>query len=125
MRSNAEVVAYYTLMGQPVTEYPDDIEEIDAIAAVDKYKPEVVIGSWITHKYTVERAKLGGNMYGVDEEYVLQSVKKYIMIGNDHVHRLKPLLELYPHEEYYFPWLYSRSMSGKPNVIFVWEKRHE
>ena len=120
MRTNAEVIAYYTLMGQPLTKYPEDIEELDAIAAVDKYKPEVVIGSWITHKYTIERAELGGNMFGVDEEYVLQNVKKYIMIGNDQAHRLKPILAL-SHEEHYPDWLYSRSISGRPNVIFVWE----
>jgi len=122
MRTNAEVIAYYAMAGQPVTEYPEDIEELNAVAAVDKYKPEVVIGSWITHRYTVERAELGGNAYGVDEEYVLKNVKKYIMIGNDHVHRLKPLLDL-PHEEHYFDWLYSRSMSGRPNVIFIWESK--
>ena len=122
MRTNAEVIAYYTLMGQPRTEYPKDIEELDAVAAVDKYKPEVVIGSWITHKYTVERAELGGNVFGVDEEYVLQNVKKYIMIGNDQAHRLKPILAL-PHEEFCPDWLYSRSVSGRPNIIFIWEKQ--
>jgi hypothetical protein len=122
MRTNAEVIAYYTLMGQPLTKYPEDIEELDAVAAVDKYKPEIVVGSWITHKYTVERAELGGNMFGVDEEYVLRNVKKYIMIGNDQVHRLKPLLAL-PHEKFCPDWLYSRSMSGRPNIIFIWENK--
>jgi hypothetical protein len=117
----SEIVMYYTLIGQPVTNYPDDIIEFDAVKAIDFYKPSVVIGSWITHRYQEEQCHRGGNAYGVDENFVIENVNKYIMIGNESVHKLKPILEL-SHKEYKFPWLYSRSLSYENNVIYVWEK---
>jgi hypothetical protein len=116
-----EIAMYYKIIGQPVTNYPDDIIELDAVKAIDFYKPSVVIGSWITHRYEEEQSHRGGNAYGVDENFVIENVNKYIMIGNESVHKLKPILEL-SHKEYKFPWLYSRSLSYENNVIYVWEK---
>jgi hypothetical protein len=122
MKNVPEVFAYYSVMGQPITEYPADVEEIDAVEAIKKYQPEVVIGCWITHRYDPAHREREGNMYGVDEYYVLKNARKYIMVGNEGVHSIKPLLEL-PHVEYRPEWLYSRSISGTPNVIYVWENR--
>jgi len=118
-----DIMLYYSMTGQPVTNYPEDIIELDAIAAIDAYKPSVVIGSWITHKYDEKQHHRGGNAFGVDEFIVINRVNKYIMIGNEIVHALKPALEL-PHKEYKFPWLFSRSLKYENNIIYVWEK-HE
>jgi hypothetical protein len=121
MRNNPEVRSYYALMGQPITEYHEDIVELDAVDAVNKYQPEVVIGCWITHKFDESAPEREGNMFGVDEEYILKRVKKYIMVGNRTVHDLKPILKK-PHKEYQFDWLYSRAANPKENVIYVWER---
>lgn len=118
---NPEIKLFYTMTGQPVTIYPEDIIKLDAIAAVSTYKPKAVIGCWVTHKYREEEHERGGNMFGVDEDTILSNVDKYIVIGNELVHSKKKILEL-PHKEYKFPWLFSRSMNQSKNIIYVWEK---
>lgn len=124
MRNNAEVVLYYKMLCQPITKYPSDIIEMDAISAIKHYKPEVVIGSWITHKYNEKEPWREGNQYGVDELFILENVQKYIMIGNEKIHSKKPILGLH-HKTFRFPWLFSRSLSVDTNVIYVWEKNEK
>lgn len=60
-----------------------------------------------------------GNKWGVDELALIKKIKKYIMVGNLYTHCHKPILEL-PHEEFSFPWLWSRSSLHDQNRIFVW-----
>jgi hypothetical protein len=43
-----EVRLYYGLLGQPTIDPPSDVERIDANEAVKKYRPKVVIASWVT-----------------------------------------------------------------------------
>lgn len=121
LMQNPEVALLYRLMGQPVTTYPDDVIKLDAVEAIKKYKPKTVIGCWVTHKYIEEEAAREGNMYGVDEQWVLKNVDRYIIIGNEKVHGQKKILEL-SHKTYKFPWLYSRSVEPTKNIIYVWEK---
>jgi hypothetical protein len=116
-----DIKQYYAALNQPVTQYPDDIEKLDAIEAIDKYKPECVIGCWITHKYKESEHWRGGNMFGVDENRVIRNVSKYIMIGNEQIHNKKKILEL-SHKDFKFPWIFSRSMNVTGNIIYVWEK---
>ena len=116
-----EVQFYYKLCRQPLTEYPDDIIEMDGLTAIDTYKPDTVIGSWITHQYKESEHLRGGSAYGIDEAQILPKIKKYIMIGNTAVHSVKPILDR-EHKEYRFPWLYSRSMEAQENIIYVWER---
>ena len=123
MRNNKQVAEYYKLMQQPITNYPTDIIEMNAISAINHYKPKVVIGSWITHRYDMTQHWRGGNEYGIDEQFVLDNVEKYIMIGNEIIHSKKPILEL-PHKVFKFDWLFSRSqVKPKADVIYVWEPR--
>lgn len=121
LMNKPDVAALYTLMGQPLTKYPSDVIELDAVEAIKKFKPKTVIGCWVTHKYTEQEAAREGNMYGVDENWVLKNVDRYIIIGNETVHGQKKILEL-PHTEYKFPWLISRSAQPTKNIIYVWEK---
>ena len=83
----------------------------------------------VSHDYKDETiklidCKLMTIVKGVDgyEEWVKdgENVQKYIMIGNETVHYLKPILEK-PHKEFKFPWLYSRSLRHSSNVIYLWE----
>lgn len=119
MQENPEIKFYYQATGQPVIKYPDDVEKLDAEEAIKKYSPDTVLGCFITHKFKEEIGS--GNMYGVEEENILKSVKKYINIGNLKTHGMKPILKL-KHEELYFDWLITRSVNQNENRIFIWNK---
>lgn len=109
----------YQAMGQAPTIYPQDVEELTAHQAVLKYQPDTVIGAFITHKF---KESIGeGNMYGVEEEKIIDRVRKYIMIGNRDTHKLKPILKK-PHKQLWFDWLITRSNDQGENRIFVWQK---
>lgn len=120
MQTMPEVRAYYELMGQPIVNPPDYVEKIDAESAFHKYNPQVVIGSFITHRWREGYSQ--GNAYGPNEESFLGA--EYIHIGNKVTHRAKPILNV-PHEEYHFPWLRSRAINQLQNVIWVWKQQNE
>jgi hypothetical protein len=121
-----EVRIYYALNGQPVTPYPDDIIAMDAVEAVQNYQPQVVVGSWVTHKYNENKHWRGGNMYGIDEDAILNQpcVIKYIVIGNTNIHGNKPIHDRKDFKKliYSHPWIKSRSQSPEKNVIYYWER---
>jgi len=114
-----DVKAYYISTGQPLTKYPEDIIALDAVDAIKKYQPETVIGCWVTHKYKKTEHDRGGNIYGIDEEFILKNVKQYIVVGNENVHGNKKILKI-KHKEYQFSWLYSRATNPRKNIIYVW-----
>ncbi len=114
--------AYYELIGSPIVPYGPHVERLDAAGAVSRYRPAVVVGSWITWRFNHRRPHLGGDAEGVDEAALLARVEEYIHIGNDHVHQAKPALDgdvecLRP------PWLFSRAMNGSAEHIMIWSRR--
>jgi hypothetical protein len=120
-----EFKALYASTGQPTVKYGSDVERIDAIRAMRKYSPQVVIGNWVTHKYRKDAHEKGGNAWGIDEDKILERVEEYIVIGNQQTHGKKHIIDK-PHEKFAFPWLYSRSMHYQDNCIYVWKgARHE
>lgn len=121
MQELPEVKTYYKLLNQPTITYGSKVEKIDAVKAVLKYKPQIVFGSWITHKYDNKNHVVGGNIFGVREEDILKSVNKYIMYGNHKTHRIKPLLQNRKCKIYKGDFMYSRSMSKSENCLYVWE----
>lgn len=112
-------------MGQPPTEPPPEVEKLEAVQAVQKYRPEVVIGSWVSQcpRSGEDPNVIRSTPDGVDEERIwkMPCVKKYIHIGNDNIHGDKRLLHK-PHEKLYFPWLFSRQKEPEKNVIYKWSK---
>lgn len=119
MQERPEIKMYYLMNRQPVINYADDIEKLDAEQAVNKYKPDTVIGAFITHKYN--SVVNNGNAFGVEEELLLRSVKKYINIGNLQTHKDKPILKL-KHQSLYFDWLVTRAVNKEDNRIFIFTK---
>lgn len=117
MQERDDIRALYTLQGQPVIRYHDDIERLDAQEVIEKYKPEVVVGCWVTHVYDAMEHFRGGNFLGVDEDKIVDAAT-YIHVGSDEIHLHKKILAR-PHESIAFPWLYGR---GKQRRIRVWEK---
>jgi hypothetical protein len=109
-----EVITYYKSIGQPITKYPKDVEQMDALIAVDRYRPDTVIGAFITWKWNGR----SGPADGVDERKLLQAVKRYIHIGNLVTHSESAILNV-KHEEHYFDWLITRAQFQKENRVFI------
>jgi len=127
VQCRADMRAFYTLTGQKPTEPGSDVERIDALSAVAKYRPRVVVASWVTRFFRPGVDKEGVAQAfgeGVDEEALFEKVDTYIHIGNEGSHGEKTLLSL-PHAIYRAPWLLSRSQNPGANVIYVWgDKGH-
>lgn len=115
LQETQAVKEHYNLLGTPLIKYPDDVIKLDAISAIYKYKPQTVIGAFITHKWV--NNIIQGNYWGVQEEKILKLSKRYLNIGNLDTHKLKPILKRH-HEEHNFPWLITRSVDQSLNRIF-------
>ncbi|MBS1722714.1 MAG: hypothetical protein JSS66_06865 [Armatimonadetes bacterium] len=117
MQTEPGIAAHYRTIGQAPTNPPADVERIDAEAAVAKYRPQVVLASWLTHKW--EPGMTEGNEFGPDERNIIGQVETYIHIGNDRVHSQKPAWVL-PHNKAWHPWLVTRAGAPEKNHIAVW-----
>lgn len=117
-----EIAQHYRALRQAPVVYGPSVEELDGNAAVLKYKPDVVVACWVTHLYREDRHHAGGNMFGVNEEDVLENCKAYIHIGNSQTHQGKSIRNR-PHRRYQMPWLVSRSMQPELNEISIWGER--
>lgn len=120
-----EVKAYYALAGQPVIRYGKDIERLDALDAVKKYKPDVVIGQWVTHwidpKFPPPPG--GGSIYGVKEDLLLKECKSYIVIGNSDVHGHKPIRAINHMEvQNRHSTIRSRANDQSKNILYIWNE---
>jgi len=115
-----DIKAAYEAMRQPTINYPRDVEKIDALKAVEKYKPQVVIGSWIT-TYAPHEMPYSSNPFGIKEKLILDQVETFILIGNVDVHGDKPIMKI-AHEEIYEQWIVSRGKNQENNRIFIWNK---
>lgn len=119
MQDDPRVAGWYTAHGQPTVRYGPHVEKLDAKEAVRKYRPQVVIASWVTHRYRPSRHAAGGNAFGVNEEELIGRCAEYIFIGNTRVHAGKSIWSL-PHELLEPDWLYSRAHNGSPEFIACW-----
>jgi hypothetical protein len=121
LQERPEILTFYKGLGQPVICYPDWVEELDALDAVIKYKPEIVIGSWVTEWIDgdVPPPPGGGSIFGVKEDLILAQGVVYVLIGNRDIHGTKKIMDL-PHEEYPLPFLRSRAKNPENNVVYIW-----
>lgn len=123
------------------TIYADDVETMEASEAVSIYKPEIVIGSYVTSKQLVDKIdrkkamtvefKLpyGGVIeqnlmdlarkevqVGVDVKSVCRKVYKLILICNMRTHRNESYIKL-PHQTLSFPWLITRGDTTQARIL--------
>ena len=120
-QEDERVKAHYAALRQPTVPYGEHVEKLDAAAAVEQYRPDVVIACWVTHRFDPGRPHAGGGSSGVDEEAIIASCDEYIFVGNEHVHAPKPIWSL-PHEKLTPPWLYSRAVNGSRDFIGIWRR---
>lgn len=118
-QEDGSVRDYYAALQQPTISYGPAVEKVDAAAAVAKYRPSVVVASWVTHRYDPSRHQAGGNEDGVLEESVIEQCDAYVFIGNERVHAGKSIWSI-PHEKVTPPWLYSRAWNESQDFIAVW-----
>ena len=122
MQLRPDVKAIYDIQGQPTITYGDDVEELDAISAVKKYKPTTVVACWVTHLW--KEGMTQGNMLGIEEELLFENgVKQYIHVGNSSIHSFKPILDKYPVNKFKFPEIVSRTMKRDLNEIYIFTNR--
>jgi hypothetical protein len=117
------VIKMYNDLHQPVIKYPADVERIDALEAVIKYKPQVVVASWIT-PYAPHPMSYGSNPFGVRESEILRLVDTFVIVGNVEDHGDKPILQ-FEHKAVFAPWIISRAADQTKNCIYIWNKTHE
>lgn len=118
-----DVAESYRLMQQPTVRYGDDVEGLSALEAIERYRPEVVVAAWVSHRMDESNIAGGGNPDGVDEWALLSapSVRRYVFVGHETVHRNKPILKV-RHETIAAGCLLSRSVQPGRNVVWVWDK---
>lgn len=104
------------------THPPKEIKKYEAIEAIRVFRPEIVVGAFVTAKNTRDEAAKGisGNAYGPDMKELFRRVRIYIHFGNMATHLPNPVYEL-PHTELSYPWLYSRAFDQSLNRIWIWE----
>lgn len=114
-----DVAAQYQRTGQPLTRYGPNVEHLDAHVAVSRYKPQVVVCQWVTHRYDPKRAEAGGNVFGPDFRKLARQVDTLVFIGNAQVHALHTLWQLDPVVEVAPPYVFSRAANGSPDFFAV------
>lgn len=120
MQEWPEIKKAYELMRQPVIRYPDRVDCIDGVEAVRKYKPEVVVASWVTQWVDPATSMpLSGNIFGVKENEIIEMGVTYILIGNAATHRQKNILNI-KHEEFRLPFIRSRSGNPQEERVWIW-----
>lgn len=124
MQDRPDISVHYERIGQATTTYPESVEKLTALEAVEKYKPKVVVAAWVTHRFNEKAPEREGNQYGVDEGKLLGKpfVKRYIFVGHERVHRKKPILER-KHDTYKGSFLHGRPTDREGNVVWVWDCR--
>lgn len=121
LQEDSKIAAVYAAAKQPLVVYGEKVERLNAAEAVERYRPRVVIASWVTHRYRADRPEAGGSMFGVDEEDIIASCEEYIFIGNSRVHAGKSVWAL-SHERLEYDWLFSRAFNGSPDFIATWSR---
>lgn len=101
---------------QPQTNPPRDVLSITANDAVEFYRPQVVVASWLTHRYD----GVDGNYLGPLEAAFLVHAETYLHIGSTSTHARKPLLRR-PHSVTFDAGLVGRGRFGPGrDVVFEW-----
>ena len=128
IQNKPEVKAYYSALGQPIVEYGKNVINLEASDAIAKFLPEVVFGSWVTQYVSpleTETPVGGGSVYGLKESEFMPKINKYIIYGNDTVHRHK---DIFRNPKYKVESIYNGqdffSRASKPEVNCLYIVTH-
>lgn len=107
----------YEATRQPIVPYGKHVVNMHASRAVRHYKPQVVIGAWVTHKYDPMHHDAGGNEAGIDMADILLNCETFVLIGNETTHALNPIWERRTTDLEYPDYLFSRAHNGTREFI--------
>lgn len=116
-QANKKMQMIYGALQQPVIHYPADVIKADAVTAFRRFKPNCVLGCYVTHKWVPGMAT--GNQWGVDFARLLSLVKRLILVGNLETHYENPIMQR-EHREISLDGLITRSDKPELNKIFIW-----
>lgn len=119
LQADKKVQLLYALQGQPVIKYPPDVVKLDALTACRRFKPDCVLGCYVTHLW--REGMSSGNMYGVDFERLLPQLKRLILVGNLRTHADNPIMGIDHMELDLHGDLITRSDEPELNRVFVWD----
>lgn len=125
-----DVALLYALSGQQVITYGSDVERLEALEAIRKYQPQVVVGQWVTEYVAPSEVPGpgGGSVYGLKEREILAQpcVETYAVVGNLAIHGQKSIARDVPRgwvlTVHKFPWIWSRATKPEQNCIMVWDR---
>lgn len=113
------VRAHYAALGQPAPCIGQHVEELEALAAVEKYSPQVVFGTYVTERLRPgDPPTKAASAWGVDEFAILRRVETYIVVGSEAVHGDKRIKRL-AHQGVKPPGVISRAVPGT-EVAYIW-----
>lgn len=116
--NQSQYAALYAIMGQPITSPPSDVVAAEADEAVERYRPDVVIGAFSTQRIS-ERDPVGsGSATGVDHLGILKKVRTLILVGNSGVHEKNFVLSQ-KHEVIKSDGIITRASDQGKNAIWV------
>lgn len=118
--ADSDTKMMYKLLGCPTISYPKYVEKIDAVSAARKYRPHTILGCFVAHKWRGDTKS--GNDLGIDMTKMFSFTRRFILVGNKHIHRDNPLMKL-PHREIEVDGLITRSFNQEMNRIFIWERK--
>lgn len=146
---NMESITVQSVMldsGSVPTIYANDVETLEAMDAVNKYNPEIVIGSYVTSKQLVDKIDKrkamtvgfripGGGVIeqnlmdivrkeikvGVDVQGIFRKVYKVILVCNMRTHKNESYIKL-PHQSLSFPWLITRGDNKQARILIYTNK---
>ena len=108
--------------GVPMVQYGPNVLRVDAATAVKRFKPKAVLGCFVTHKYDKTQHDRKGNALGVDFLKLFKSVDRIVLVGNETVHELNPIMDL-PTISATSDALITRAKFQEKNRIYVWDKK--
>lgn len=118
---NPEIRNKYIASGQPPVNYPEDVEQLEALEAVEKYKPDTVLACFGTHKW--KPGMKSGFEFGVDYEEIWKKVNRIILVGNDRIHGENPMMKKKHREVVKYGFLCRTTKV--PTKIYIWEKKRD
>lgn len=111
----------YREAGQAPIRYGSNVEKLDALSAVRKYRPQVVLACWVTHRWNPQDTERGGNVDGVDERELLSLCDEYLFLGYRKVHSQKPIMSM-SHRTESPMGLYSRALLPDQDFVAAWTR---